>query len=570
MIPPAVRPSAALASALCALALAASAHAAAIKWTGGGGNNFWETAGNWDLGRRPAVGDDVTLPGGKGDITTDGTSLNGNNFVITAASLTIEASPADAGATRIVGNDAGRGVSISVAGDLTIGSKSGVAGTDGSAQAGKTEWGGSVQLISAGGNIRNSGAVTAGNSAGLNPPPLHGGRIAITAMTILNDGLLESGNAGNNEFATTQLDGGNGGSITLTAKKEASPAITNAGIIRTGNGGTGGGEIQNPDVQYHPGWGGVLTFRATAKSTVLHTGTITTGDGGNNASTVAGQKGGDGGWLVCSDALLLTPVLPLPLAAPPVIALGLPGAGTVLHPHPYGARGVMKLRKVKMVKPAGGVPAGVAAASDSFYTSSYTLVQDALVTVDPEGTEGSVDLSNLNTLAIAADSSVIFDLCSTCTVDLRGNDGSATIIRAGQSICIYGNVLMDPGVTIDQLTNPPATVSPSAPCALPPNTAVGPRALRVVGHGLRVAMLSASPGHAGGIRFGYSLPPQGGNVTLEIYDVLGRRVAGRREGWMSGGEHQASWQPRLPGAGTYLLEVRAVGQRGSTRFTRLD
>src|SRR4029079_19459159 len=45
---------------------------ATITWTGGGGTSNWTTATNWDLGRVPAVGDDVVITAGS-PITVNGT-----------------------------------------------------------------------------------------------------------------------------------------------------------------------------------------------------------------------------------------------------------------------------------------------------------------------------------------------------------------------------------------------------------------------------------------------------------------------------------------------------------------
>jgi len=50
-------------------------------------------------------------------------------------------------------------------------------------------------------------------------------------------------------------------------------------------------------------------------------------------------------------------------------------------------------------------------------------------------------------------------------------------------------------------------------------------------------------------------------VTLQVYDLLGRRVAGLRDGeWMSAGPHEVAWQPDGLPAGVYLYRL-TVGRR---------
>ena len=54
-------------SLLCAAAFAAVAAGDTISWTGAAGDQRWHTAGNWDLGRVPGIGDDVLIPGTAAD-----------------------------------------------------------------------------------------------------------------------------------------------------------------------------------------------------------------------------------------------------------------------------------------------------------------------------------------------------------------------------------------------------------------------------------------------------------------------------------------------------------------------
>jgi flagellar hook assembly protein FlgD len=60
---------------------------------------------------------------------------------------------------------------------------------------------------------------------------------------------------------------------------------------------------------------------------------------------------------------------------------------------------------------------------------------------------------------------------------------------------------------------------------------------------------------------GYALP-RGGRVSLEVYDLSGRRVASLLDGWRPAGEHSVEWDQRdragsLVRAGVYLYRLRA-------------
>jgi len=57
----------------------------------------------------------------------------------------------------------------------------------------------------------------------------------------------------------------------------------------------------------------------------------------------------------------------------------------------------------------------------------------------------------------------------------------------------------------------------------------------------------------------YSLP-DAAEVRLEIFDLLGRRVASIVQGRQSAGDHQATWQARGVSSGVYLARFTAAGQ----------
>jgi hypothetical protein len=65
---------------LTAFASAAAGWAETITWTGSAGNDSWHAAGNWDLNRLPAAGDDVVIPAGDGAVTFDTGSTTINSL----------------------------------------------------------------------------------------------------------------------------------------------------------------------------------------------------------------------------------------------------------------------------------------------------------------------------------------------------------------------------------------------------------------------------------------------------------------------------------------------------------
>jgi hypothetical protein len=65
----------------------------------------------------------------------------------------------------------------------------------------------------------------------------------------------------------------------------------------------------------------------------------------------------------------------------------------------------------------------------------------------------------------------------------------------------------------------------------------------------------------------YSLP-QASDVRLDVYDLLGRRVATLAEGRQDGGEHAVVWDAEEMGSGVYFYRL-AIGDNAATRVCTL-
>ncbi len=75
---------------------------------------------------------------------------------------------------------------------------------------------------------------------------------------------------------------------------------------------------------------------------------------------------------------------------------------------------------------------------------------------------------------------------------------------------------------------------------------------------------------------GFDLPPSGGRVKLEIFDVRGRHVTTLEDRWLPGGSHVAHWDGRAGAAGgavspgIYLCRMELAGASLSRRVLRLE
>ncbi len=84
---------------------------------------------------------------------------------------------------------------------------------------------------------------------------------------------------------------------------------------------------------------------------------------------------------------------------------------------------------------------------------------------------------------------------------------------------------------------------------------------------LRFALAGPQPfGNEARLRFDL---PEAGVVTLEIFDVLGRRAAERIEASWSSGPHEVSLDARRLGPGVYAARLTAAGTSEVVRLVHL-
>ena len=99
---------------------------------------------------------------------------------------------------------------------------------------------------------------------------------------------------------------------------------------------------------------------------------------------------------------------------------------------------------------------------------------------------------------------------------------------------------------------------------LPQTTGTEPA---VPGPGLHLEAVYPNPS-AGGVTVPYSLDAPG-SVTLEVLDLLGRRVAVLHEGPASAGPHQVQWEPTGVPSGVYLFRLTGGGAHAVQRAALL-
>lgn len=122
----------------------------------------------------------------------------------------------------------------------------------------------------------------------------------------------------------------------------------------------------------------------------------------------------------------------------------------------------------------GGLPGSGAAGSRNGSTGGVTLDPRAPIDLFPfdleagdvflQTTTAGVALIGAGAPAIQSTGSVTIDGCLGCPIDLRGNPPGMNVIVADESICLFGDVLTDPGVSVADLTEPDALVLPES-CA---------------------------------------------------------------------------------------------------------
>ncbi len=81
------------------------------------------------------------------------------------------------------------------------------------------------------------------------------------------------------------------------------------------------------------------------------------------------------------------------------------------------------------------------------------------------GATGTVLLAGISPGALDADSTISIDAGGAGTIDLTGNASGTDVMVAGHGICVHGQVQLDPGVNLGDITEPDGVES-SQPCAI--------------------------------------------------------------------------------------------------------
>ena len=105
---------------------------------------------------------------------------------------------------------------------------------------------------------------------------------------------------------------------------------------------------------------------------------------------------------------------------------------------------------------------------------------------------------------------------------------------------------------------------------------IGQTIVGVGGPNVRVlALAPAQPNPSrGGVAFRFSLPKQG-PVSLEVFDVSGRRLKSWRWNNLEAGDHSVAWDGRTEAgrsapSGTVLLRLNAMGKTLTQKAVRLN
>lgn len=447
---------------------AAQTFGGTATWSGTSGDGKWETPGNWSWNppinppRAPdGPGDDVVIPGGSGRITV-GSPKN-------IRSLRMDDSTS--GYSQIAGQDLnqGTGVTINAGGDITIGRGNLVTGGNG---GGTIPTGGSVTLTG-GGNVTNDGTIGGGNGHDSSPASGAGGSVTITGGSVSNGGQI-SGGTGGTGSGPGGVDGKNGGNV-----------VINGGIGGVSNGAGGviaggaGGATTDPNGKGGNG-GGV---KLTGGTDPVNRGPVTNGPGGSlrggdGGNGPTGGKGGnvDAGDLDNTGSTTNGGTETGGKGGDSTSGGRRGGGGGDVHNRAHGpvVAGPKQGGQGGIGGPSGGQPgyrgSPLAAGRGIVSLAPGRLQRGFSVTIHAEP-NSTIDLRNLVSNQIMADATVCIDGGSPFTpVDLRGIPAGRIVIRAGQQITIYGQPLLDPGVTIQQITQPPAilTMQPCAAAACDP------------------------------------------------------------------------------------------------------
>ena len=64
--------------------------------------------------------------------------------------------------------------------------------------------------------------------------------------------------------------------------------------------------------------------------------------------------------------------------------------------------------------------------------------------------------------------------------------------------------------------------------------------------------------------------PEGGNVSLVVYDVLGREVANLVSGYREAGYHRLTWSASGQASGVYFARFSVTNAQGNVAYTKVN
>jgi len=439
-----------LLSLVLSLSVSTAAFAGSYTWSGAGGNSNFSNPANWTpAGGPPKAGDSATIPAGS-TVKID-VAVSIGSLVVLGPFTTILGNPN----ISITATDS---ILIAVGVQVTAGNGPNAGNPGGSVtlQAGGTT--GTVGT----GRVVNHGTITGGDG---NPTGSsnNGGPAILVGPNVTNTGTVQGGQGGSG--------GGNGGSATLSAGgvngTAGSGTCTNQGTVTagsaTGKGDGGKATLQGPSVTNAAGAtvtagnaGGTAGNNGGQVNVTANGGDLTnkgTETGGDGARNTAG-KGGNGGG-VTNNA---TGGPTRKHVDTGTKHAGHGNTGTTGNAPPFGP-----------VSCLGGVIR---------MSPGDQLIGEGISIVGDGAPDDTVRLASLGYTAVQADSGVLISMCGSSIVDLRGNPKGTPILVGPAGITIHGTVLTDPGVTVADLTLPPAVVI-STPC-LPVTPGVSPHGLVVL------------------------------------------------------------------------------------------
>lgn len=242
--------------------------AAAITWTGGAGTNSWHAAGNWDLNRVPAAGDDVVVPDMTPNVTvtysTGNTTISSltsvEAFTLSGGTLTIDAASTLNGAFTFSG-------ALSGAGDVTVNGAMTWTGNGAMSGSGKTIIGPTASLAISDPFQKTLNRTLENHSPNMNWTPGAGGNFSFNNGTLHNmsDGVFTI------NISSSNTMGGVGGTN----------ALINAGTLNK----TGAGTLSFNTVVSAP-----VVFNNSG-TTNLDAGGLTISNGGTNTGTIDADAG---------------------------------------------------------------------------------------------------------------------------------------------------------------------------------------------------------------------------------------------------------------------------------------